>query len=511
MKKQLISFLLTCTLLAVSLASNATIHYVYPGGSGSQDGISWGDAAPDIQYLLTPSNFPAITPLPPPHHNPLYPKDGDTIFVAQGTYDHICLHFGGYNVNGVTTNRSYLSKLHIFGGFKGTETSLTQRTNWRLHPSIISPSNGGHAVWFEGGSYLDPITQQIVYVPMEVEFDGFTITNTASNKDALRMVFVAAWISNVQITKNNGLPIFAENLPNSTTLHDETFTTATLMNVAIYDNAGINQHASVMVAASSYIDFRNVTAVRNKCTGNNSTPAIFHFYSNPSDFKILNTILWGNSGSNRIIDNTTGVQLHSGYSIIEDFTTFGSDWNSCIDYGNTNDINPMITYPYYFTPTSSAYRTAYLPFYKKYMSSYWASLTPPQPWVFYNYDIDGNYRFNNPDKLDIGAWQYRGDSKYGVDDKYFKDTIQYGNIKSSVAPESNTSSTIYTAGTTVPIFNLPEASHVMLFDIQGRMLNRNFVVNNEFSMQTPSIPGIYFIVVENNGAIVNTTKIIVTK
>ncbi len=30
-------------------------------------------------------------------------------------------------------------------------------------------------------------------------------------------------------------------------------------------------------------------------------------------------------------------------------------------------------------------------------------------------------------------------------------------------------------------------------------------------MQTPSIPGLYIIVVEDNGAIVNTTKIIVTK
>lgn len=513
MKKQLISFLLTCAFLAVSLTSFADVYYVAnPGiGNGNNSGDSWGNAAPDIQHVLTPANYP--------NNGVPFIQDNDTIFVAQGTYDHICLHHNGYYKNGVLCDSSGLKKLHIFGGFKGSETSLAQRTNWRSYPSIISPSNGDHAVWFEGGYDIDTITVLIqgrpiripirVNVPMEVEFDGFTITKTSSDKDALHMVFVAAWVSNVQITQNDGLPIFAENLPDSTTLHDETFTTATLMNVAIYDNAGINRQASVMVASSSYIDFRNVTAVRNKCTGFNSSPAIFYFNPNTSNVKVLNTILWDNVGSDRIIDNSTGVQLYSGHSIIEDFTTPGADWSVCVDYGNTNDINPMVYYPYYFPATSSAYRTAYLPFYKKYMSSYWASLTPPQPWVFYNYDIDGNYRFTMPDKLDIGAWQNKGDSKYGVDDKYFNDTIIYK--KPSPIQEPITTSTVYTVGSTIPLFNLPTASHVMLYDIQGRMLSRTFVVNNEFSMQTPNIPGLYIIVVEESGTIVNTTKIIVSK
>lgn len=502
-------FLITLLLLSMSTVSYADIWYVSPTGSPTNNGQSWSDALPSIQSVICPNGISGSLA-----------QNNDTIFVAQGTYDHICLHHNGYYKNGVLCDSSGLKKLHIFGGFKGAETSLTQRTNWRANPSIISPSNGGHAVWFEGGYDIDTIDTMVMgflirmpikrYVPMEVEFDGFTITNTSSDKDALHMVFVAAWVSNVQITQNDGLPIFAENLPDSTTLHDETFTTATLMNVAIYDNAGINRQASVMVASSSYIDFRNVTAVRNKCTGFNSSPAIFYFNPNTSNVKVLNTILWDNVGSDRIIDNSTGVQLYSGHSIIEDFTTPGADWSVCVDYGNTNDINPMVYYPYYFPTTSSAYRTAYLPFYKKYMSSYWASLTPPQPWVFYNYDIDGNYRFTMPDKLDIGAWQYKGNSKDGMDDKFFNDTIIYKK-PAPIIQEPITPSTVYTVGSTIPLFNLPTASHVMLYDIQGRMLSRTFVVNNEFSMQTPNIPGLYIIVVEESGTIVNTTKIIVSK
>ena len=233
--------MLTCAFLAVSLASNARVYYVAnPGvGNGNNSGDSWGNAAPDIQFVITPANYPI--------NRVQFIQDGDTIFVAQGTYDHICLHFGGYNVNGTTINSSGLSKLHILGGFKGSETSLAQRTNWRSYPSIISPSN--------------------------------------------------------------------EN---------------------------------------------------------------------------------------------------------------------------------------------------------------------------------------------------KGNSKDGVDDKLFNDTITYQKPSHNIQ-EPITASTVYTAGSTIPLFNLPTASHVMLYDIQGRMLNRTFVVNNEFSMQTPNIPGLYIIVVENNGTIVNTTKIIVSK
>ncbi|MCQ2349305.1 MAG: hypothetical protein MJZ98_02350 [Paludibacteraceae bacterium] len=105
-KKQLISFLLTCALLAVSLASNATIHYVYPGGSGARDGSSWADAAPDIQYLLTPPLI--VVPIPtPPFFDTIQPQlvfDRDSIFVASGTYQRVCMHKEGYQVNNVTTD-----------------------------------------------------------------------------------------------------------------------------------------------------------------------------------------------------------------------------------------------------------------------------------------------------------------------------------------------------------------------------------------------------------------------
>ncbi|MDO4191171.1 MAG: hypothetical protein Q4D14_05755, partial [Bacteroidales bacterium] len=200
MNKQRLILFLMCVFLVGTLS--ADIYYVSPTGSVSNNGDSWATAWPDIQYAICP-NRSSGTLL----------QDDDTIFVAAGVYPKICLHHNGYYVNGNVRDSSTLSKLHIFGGFKGNETSLSQRTDWRANQSVIYPTSGEHGVWFEGGYDWNPSLQRWEPSPMRVEFDGFTIIGTKTGWDALRMVFTAAWVSNVQITKNDGLPIFAENLP----------------------------------------------------------------------------------------------------------------------------------------------------------------------------------------------------------------------------------------------------------------------------------------------------------
>ncbi|MDO4190944.1 MAG: T9SS type A sorting domain-containing protein [Bacteroidales bacterium] len=494
--KRAIIFIVICLTICYQL--NATIFYVSPTGTAGSAGTTWGTALPDIMSVICPNRVSGSLA-----------QDDDTIFVAAGVYPEICLHHNGYYVNGSIRDSSMLSKLHIFGGFKGNETSLSQRTGWRSNQSIIYPTNGEHGVWFEGGYDWDPTYLVWKPVPMKVEFDGFTIVGTAAGKDALRMVFTAAWISNVQITKNDGLPIFAENLPDSTALFDETMSTTTLINVAVYDNYGKSSLASVMVSASSKIDFRNVTAVRNGFSNPGQTPAIFYFYSNPSDVKLLNTILWDNDGASTLKDNTTGVSLHSGYSRIESFGAIGSNWYMCSDYGQTSAVNPNVSYPYYITPSSSAYQTAYVPFYKKYFNAYWAGLNPPKPWLFYNYDIDNQFRFTYPDKLDIGAWQYGGDSKEGLKDFYFEDTLIYKTIRSNsiVLTEAYSCN----SNTSFLLTDIPVASNVYLFDLQGRLLNKQTAHDNEMLIETPSTPGLYFITVENSGQILKTTKLIISK
>jgi uncharacterized repeat protein (TIGR02543 family) len=116
MKKFLIFFV---SLLFLAINAQATIRYVTQNGAGTQDGSSWANASNDFQAIINASHW-----------------EGDTIFVAAGTYKPI-RKADEYATNNISPNNRtnafvIVKSISIFGSFAGTETSLDER---QLPPS----------------------------------------------------------------------------------------------------------------------------------------------------------------------------------------------------------------------------------------------------------------------------------------------------------------------------------------------------------------------------------------
>ena len=97
MKKHLLCLLAFALL---PLLSHSTIIYVKTGGTGT--GTSWSNAFGNLQDALTASN------------------PGDQVWIAQGVYMPP-------NTGNRTISFAIKPDVRIYGGFAGTETSLTQR------------------------------------------------------------------------------------------------------------------------------------------------------------------------------------------------------------------------------------------------------------------------------------------------------------------------------------------------------------------------------------------------
>lgn len=520
MKKQLISFLLTCALLAVSLASNATIHYVYPGGSGAKDGSSWADAAPDIQYLLTPPLI--VVPIPtPPFFDTIQPQlvfDRDSIFVASGTYQRVCMHKEGYQVNNVTTDSCALEKLHFYGGFKGYETSLEQRGDWLATPSIID-AQGGRAVWFE---HPTPGAGDVV-------FDGFIVTGAGRRKEAFRIVNVNTWISHVIIKDNNGIPFFLEHVPFSS--NDDSYSETALNNVVVMNNLGSGWPASVAVSAFSQLKVFNSTITKNTCDSvyyQGDPLALFYFYSYQSDFYFYNSIVYNNLNAGTIVNRSFpghSPELYYKNSIIESTSNPMSDWNVYgTDLGNTLDVNPMLTSGYrllYGSPAINLGDVNDYPFFQSIML-----MSQSHPHAFWYADADYRGRFyvdpSNQMHLDAGAVQYKGNSSSFKDLEYWLKKKYPSNISaqtnSTDSPDSNVTylgqkpmvyPTVTTPAQQINITNIPENSAVCLTDILGRMIFSAPLSKGEDMITSPQAPGMYLLVISQGNKAVSKELIIV--
>lgn len=102
--------------------------YVNQNASGNNDGTSWVDAYTEFADAL----------------NALPTGSTDTIWVAQGTYFPI-YDFTGNNSPLDPRSKEFfildMNDLHIYGGFSGTETQLSQR-NWKNNPTVLSGDIG---------------------------------------------------------------------------------------------------------------------------------------------------------------------------------------------------------------------------------------------------------------------------------------------------------------------------------------------------------------------------------
>ena len=123
--------------------------------AGNNDGTTWADAFVDLQTAILSAQTCGV----------------DTIWVAEGTY------YPDQGVGKTNNDRSasfiLQNNLAIYGGFSGTESTLSQR-DWVAHPTILSgdidqdgtPVNNSYHVIFNDTNGLDSTAI----------LDGFTVT-----------------------------------------------------------------------------------------------------------------------------------------------------------------------------------------------------------------------------------------------------------------------------------------------------------------------------------------------
>lgn len=142
-----------CGLLVFSgLAAGKTV-YVNGKVGASGNGTSWSTAFKFVRDALDNT------------------REGDQIFIARGTY------YPDDGVSGSFGNREYsfdLKGQKLFGGFAGTETSLSQR-NVAANPTILSG-----AIW-TGNNASDFFSLHVVKVVRSSTLDGVIVENGHAN------------------------------------------------------------------------------------------------------------------------------------------------------------------------------------------------------------------------------------------------------------------------------------------------------------------------------------------
>jgi photosystem II stability/assembly factor-like uncharacterized protein len=134
--------------------------YVNDDATGANNGSSWSDAFNDLQSAL------AIA------------EEGDQIWVAEGTY-----------LPGSDPTATYLidKNLRLYGGFAGTESSLSERGDPADYPTILSgdvngDDVGGDFTLNRGDNVLHVITMTAA-VGNETQLDGFAIIGGHADAD----------------------------------------------------------------------------------------------------------------------------------------------------------------------------------------------------------------------------------------------------------------------------------------------------------------------------------------
>ncbi|WP_286827183.1 cadherin domain-containing protein [Microcystis sp. LSC13-02] len=261
-------------------AASRTI-FVRTNAGGSNNGTSWVDAFTSLQDALAAA------------------KSGDTIWVAGGTYKP---------TTGTDRTATFTLKnqVEIYGGFAGSETSLSQR-NVATNATILSGDIG--TVNTASDNVYHVVTGNST--SNTAVLDGFTISGGNANASGTNSVGGGVYIVDGSPTLRN--LIFENN--NATSgggIYNETGANPTITNTTFRNNTASNGGA--IYNTSSNPTLTDVTFTNNTVTSQGG--AIFNISSNPT----LNNTTFGNNTA-----VTGGAIFNQSSSPIFNTATFGSN------------------------------------------------------------------------------------------------------------------------------------------------------------------------------------------
>ena len=295
--------------------SVVSIVYVKHNATGLNDGTSWANAFTSLQSALQAAHTcPGI----------------DEVWVAEGTYKPSAYPHG---CTGCATNRDFTFHLRdglkIYGGFAGTETSLSAR-NIAAHPTILSGDfedndevTGSGATLSIAGNGGNAYHVVLALAPeiggIGVTIDGFN--TTGGNSDGAATITVNSQI----VFRGSGGAIYTD------------FGTNTLTNNTIYGNNA--DHGGGISTSNGTNTLTNNTIYENNADhgGGIST-------SNGT-YTLTNNTIYGNNA----VNNGGGISTSDGTNALTNNTIYGNNavnngggiftWNSTWTGTNTLTTN----------------------------------------------------------------------------------------------------------------------------------------------------------------------------
>jgi predicted outer membrane repeat protein len=131
--------------------------YVDASASGNNDGTSWADAYTQLSDAIANAN------------------EGDEIWVAAGEY--LPGGLGAYRDTSFYTNKN----VSLYGGFTGTETSIDERADYKMNPTILTGDVEDNDMPGDFNSGRDDNCKHVMFIDTNVTndmvIDGFFIQN----------------------------------------------------------------------------------------------------------------------------------------------------------------------------------------------------------------------------------------------------------------------------------------------------------------------------------------------
>jgi predicted outer membrane repeat protein len=256
------SFSTTRSFTTPSVNANQQYYYVKPGGNDAAAGTSWIAAFATLQHALS-----VATP-------------GSQVWVAAGTYKPT-----------TTSDRSISFQLkngvEVFGGFAGTETSLSQR-NWQTNVTVLSGDIDGDGT-LASNSYHVVVGNTFATAVL----DGFTITG--GNADGGQ--------EGGGIYCSSGYPMLSNLIVSGNYSSDQgggmysILGSPTLWNVSFTANSSANRGGGFFAERGSPT-FINCTFTHNSSLQGGAISSGDGTYPNTSSIKLTHTVFKNNSATN---------------------------------------------------------------------------------------------------------------------------------------------------------------------------------------------------------------------